>query len=133
MVAMDIMVVMAMIIIVVTLVMFIMVIRTDRQTRTNGQAGQTDRTFKLDFPGNLCRAAFAILFLFIDKVITDVTICFNYCVCVRRAFLQFSQLSQMTFTPSHLPNSPFPPTCTHKLRQFVFVFLFLGVLVYLIG
>ena len=46
------------------LVMFIMVIRTDRKTRTNGQTGQTDLTFKLDFPGNLCRAAFAILAMF---------------------------------------------------------------------
>ena len=65
MVAMDIMVVMAMIIIVVMLVMFIMVIRTDRKTRTNGQ------TFKLDFPGNLCREAFAILAM----------------LCGRRAFI----------------------------------------------
>ena len=65
MVAMDIMVVMAMIIIVVMLVMFIMVIRTDRKTRTNGQTRQTELTFKLDFPGNLCRAAFAILAMFL--------------------------------------------------------------------
>ena len=64
MVAMDIMVVMAIIIIVVMLVMFIMVIRTARKTKTNGQTGQTDQTFKLDFPGNLCRAAFAILAMF---------------------------------------------------------------------
>ena len=64
MVAMDIMVVMAMIIIVVMLVMFIMVIRTDRKTRTNRQIGQTDLTFKLDFPGNLCGTAFAILAMF---------------------------------------------------------------------
>ena len=58
------MVVMAMIIIVVMLVMFIMVIRTDRKTRTNGQTRQTDLTFKLDFPGNLCKAALAILAMF---------------------------------------------------------------------
>ena len=64
MVAKDIMVVMSMIIIVVMLVMFIMVIRTARKTKTNGQTGQTDQTFKLDFPGNLCRAAFAILAMF---------------------------------------------------------------------
>ena len=34
---------------------FIMVIRAERKTRTNGQ------TFKLDFPGNLCREAFTII------------------------------------------------------------------------
>ena len=28
------------------------------------ETGQTDLTFKLDFPGNLCRAAFAILAMF---------------------------------------------------------------------
>ena len=44
---------------VVMIFMIIMVIRTDRTLRTQGQ---TDMTFKLDFPGNLCRAAFAILF-----------------------------------------------------------------------
>ena len=51
------MVVMVMIIIVVMLVMVIMVIRTDRQTKL---------TFKLDFPGNLCRAAFTILAMFLQ-------------------------------------------------------------------
>ena len=60
---------------VVTVIMAIlvtMVIRTDRTTRTPGtnktdrtdKSGQTDLTFKLDFPGNLCRAAFAILAMF---------------------------------------------------------------------
>ena len=44
---------------------FIMVIRTGRKTRTNRQ------TFKLDFPGNLCREAFAILAM----------------LCGRRAFI----------------------------------------------
>ena len=42
-------------------IMDIMVIRTDRKTSTNGQTGQTDLTFKLYFPGVLCRATFAIL------------------------------------------------------------------------
>ena len=46
---------------VVMIFMIIMVIRTDRTLRTQGQ---TDLTFKLDFPGNLCRAAFAILAMF---------------------------------------------------------------------
>ena len=49
-----------------------MVIRTDRKTRTEpagqtsqgGLTGQTDLTFKIDFPGKLCRAAFAILSMF---------------------------------------------------------------------
>ena len=68
MVVLNIMVVMAMIIIVVMLVMFIMVIRTDRKTKKNGQTGQTDLTFKLHFPGNLCRAAFAILATFLSIV-----------------------------------------------------------------
>ena len=56
--------------------MVVMAIRTDRQTGQPGQTGQTgqsspkgltgqtDLTFKLDFPGNLCRAAFAILAMF---------------------------------------------------------------------
>ena len=56
--------------------MVVMVITTDRTTGTEGTgetdrtdkwrglAGQTDLTFKLDFPGNLCRAAFAILAMF---------------------------------------------------------------------
>ena len=30
------------------------------------KTGQTDLTFKLDFPGNLCRAAFAILAMFFN-------------------------------------------------------------------
>ena len=30
------------------------------------QVGQTKLTFKLDFPGNLCRAAFAILAMFFN-------------------------------------------------------------------
>ena len=29
-----------------------------------GQTGQTKQTLKLDFPGNLCRAAFAIIAMF---------------------------------------------------------------------
>ena len=37
---------------------------TDRTDKWRGLAGQTDLTFKLDFPGNLCRAAFAILAMF---------------------------------------------------------------------
>ena len=32
-----------------------------------GQTGQTKQTLKLDFPGNLCRAAFAILAMFINN------------------------------------------------------------------
>ena len=57
-----------MIIIVVMLVMFIMVIRTDRKRQgkpgPTGHTRQTDLIFKLDFPGNFCRAAFAILAIF---------------------------------------------------------------------
>ena len=34
------------------------------QTSQKEETGQTDLTFKLDFPGNLCRAAFAILAMF---------------------------------------------------------------------
>ena len=38
----------------------------DRQdNQDTGQTGQTDLTFKLDFPGNLCWAAFAILAMFL--------------------------------------------------------------------
>ena len=56
---------MVMIINVVMLVMVIMVIRTDKKTRTNRtERGQIDLTFKLDFPGYLCRAASAILATF---------------------------------------------------------------------
>ena len=63
-----------MVVMVEMVIMFIMVIRTDRTTRTHStdttdksekkQTGQTDLTFLLDFPGNYCRAAFAILVLF---------------------------------------------------------------------
>ena len=56
------MIVMVMIFIVV---MLVMVIGTDRkktgQPGQAGQTGQTDLTFKLEFPGNLCRTAFPIL------------------------------------------------------------------------
>ena len=45
--------------------MIIMVIRTDR---THKQTGQTDLTLKLDFPRNLCRAAFAIPAMFYFRV-----------------------------------------------------------------
>ena len=69
-VAMDVMVVMITIIMVD---MVIMVIRTDRTTRTDrtdraDKSEKTDLTFKLDFSGNLCRAAFAILakFMFLS-------------------------------------------------------------------
>ena len=34
------------------------------KTSQRGQAGQTDLTFKLNFPGSLCRTAFAILAMF---------------------------------------------------------------------
>ena len=34
------------------------------QDRQENQDKRADRTFKLDFPGNLCRAAFAILAMF---------------------------------------------------------------------
>ena len=62
-------VVMVMIIIVVMPVMVIMVIGTDRKTRKSRTDRQTDLTFKLDFPGKLCRVAFAILatFLFLAR------------------------------------------------------------------
>ena len=54
-----------MVIMVIMVFMVIMIIRTDRKTRTTGRTGQRDLTFKLEFPGNLCRAAFAILALFL--------------------------------------------------------------------
>ena len=57
---MVVMVTIIMVVKVVRVVMVIMVIRTDRT--------RPDRTFKLDFPGNLCRAAFAILAMFSSKV-----------------------------------------------------------------
>ena len=42
--------------------------RTDRTKIKN----RTDKlTFKLDFPGNLCRAAFAILAMFSQKVLLE--------------------------------------------------------------
>ena len=34
------------------------------QTSQKEQSGQTNLTFELDFPGNLCTAAFAILAMF---------------------------------------------------------------------
>ena len=41
----------------------------DRQdNQDTGQPGQTDLTFKIDFSGNLCRAAFAILAMFFHYV-----------------------------------------------------------------
>ena len=54
-------------VIIIVVVMVVMLIRTDRTTRTQGQTsqrgetGQTDLTLKLDFLGNFCGAAFAIL------------------------------------------------------------------------
>ena len=73
MVVLDIMVVMAMIIIVVML---------DRKTRKKGQTGQTDLTFKPHFPGNLCRAALAILAMFLSIVFMSLSIvpCSVHCV-----------------------------------------------------
>ena len=44
--------------------MIFMIIVVIRTPRTHEQTGQTDLTLKLDFPGNLCRAAFAILAMF---------------------------------------------------------------------
>ena len=38
------------------------------QTSQRGETGQTNLTFKLDFLGNLCRAAFAILAMFLSKM-----------------------------------------------------------------
>ena len=38
-------------------------------SEAKGQTGQTGQTFKLDFPGNLCRAAFAILGMFNFKLV----------------------------------------------------------------
>ena len=38
--------------------------RQDRQVREE-KTGQTDLTFKLEFPGNLCSAGFAILAMFL--------------------------------------------------------------------
>ena len=60
---------------VIVVVMVVMVIRSDRTTRTHrtgqksqgGETGPTDLTFKLDFPGNLCRAAFAIHAMFLSQ------------------------------------------------------------------
>ena len=37
----------------------------DTRDRQDRQAERTDMTFKLDFPGNLCREAFAILAMFL--------------------------------------------------------------------
>ena len=48
--------------------MIIMKIRANRTPRTHEQTGQTDLTLKLDFPGNLCRAAFAILAMFVNDM-----------------------------------------------------------------
>ena len=45
----------------------------DKQDRQNKhKKNRTDKlTFKLDFPGNLCRAAFAILAMFSQKVLLE--------------------------------------------------------------
>ena len=67
-------------VIIIVVVMVVMVIRTDRKTRTNGHTGQTDLTFKLDFPGNLCRAAFAILAMFYPFLSIQINAC-NICIC----------------------------------------------------
>ena len=57
-----------MVVVVIRVVMVIMVIRTDPghtgQTRETSQRGQTDLTLGVDFPGNLGRAALAILAMF---------------------------------------------------------------------
>ena len=46
--------------------------KQDRQDKQDKQKNRTDKlTFKLDFPGNLCRAAFAILAMFSQKVLLD--------------------------------------------------------------
>ena len=57
-----------MLVMVAVVIMVNMITRTDRADRTTRTSGKDkskriDRTdiFKLDFPGNLCRAAFAIL------------------------------------------------------------------------
>ena len=42
------------------------------QTSQIEQTGQTDLTFKLDFPGNLCRAAFGILAMFYNWFKFDI-------------------------------------------------------------
>ena len=70
MIIIVVMVVMVIIVIMVLLVfMVIMVIRTDRKTRTTGTNGADrtetrDMTFKLDFPCDLCKAAFTNLAMF---------------------------------------------------------------------
>ena len=38
------------------------------QPGQTGQTGQTDLTIKLDFSGNLCRAAFAVLAMLLKSV-----------------------------------------------------------------
>ena len=51
------------------MLMVVMLVRVIRKGQTSQirQRGQTDLTFKLDFPGNLCRAAFAILAMFLTS------------------------------------------------------------------
>ena len=72
----------------------IKVITTDRTTRTHGtdrtekiektqKTGQTDLTFKLDFTGHLCRAAFVVLAMFywyMYCLYTQVLV--RVCLCV---------------------------------------------------
>ena len=43
------------------------------QTSQRGHTGQTDLTFKLVFPGNMCRAAFAILAMFLESELKQET------------------------------------------------------------
>ena len=49
-------------IMVIMVIMVVMVIRTDKSERTD----RTELTFKLDFPGNLCRAALQFLRCFLS-------------------------------------------------------------------
>jgi len=56
------------VIVVILVVVRLVIVVIDRTERTTGQIGQTKLAFKLDFPGNLCRAAFAILAMFFTEV-----------------------------------------------------------------
>ena len=56
-------------------------------TEQTGQTGQTD--LELEFPGNLCRAAFAILAMFCASFQATGLIC-NVPICFMLKFLQIN-------------------------------------------
>ena len=119
MVDLVIMVVMVMIIKVIMVVMVIMVIMvikvigTDRTTRKGqtgetSQIGQTDPTFKIDFPGNLCRAAFTILAMFkryLPHVSAD---------CLYLKSLKLVPKSITVSKRCSLTETPYQPSAVHR-------------------